>query len=46
MAEIKQIDTPTLVSWLEIKKEFTILDIRPQSERTEWQIPESIYINA
>lgn len=46
MKEIKQIDTRTLVSWLENKKEFTILDIRPQTEREEWSIPESKYFNA
>lgn len=46
MAEIKQIDTQTLVSWLKNKKEFTILDIRPQAEREEWFIPESNYFNA
>lgn len=46
MAELKQIDTKTLVSWIENKKEFTILDIRPQTEREEWFIPESIYFNA
>lgn len=46
MAEVKQIDTKTLVSWIENKKEFTILDIRPQAEREEWFIPESNYFNA
>lgn len=46
MAGVKQIDTRTLVSWLESKKEFTILDIRPKSEREEWFIPESKYFNA
>ena len=46
MAEVKQIDSKTLVSWLETKKEFTILDIRPQTERDEWFIPESKYFNA
>lgn len=28
------------------KKDFTILDIRPQTEREEWFIPESNYFNA
>jgi len=46
MAEVKQINTRTLVSWLKHKKEFTILDIRPNSEREEWFIPESKYFNA
>ena len=46
MADVKQIDTRTLTSWLENKKEFTILDIRPKSEREEWFIPESKYFNA
>lgn len=46
MAEAKQIDSKTLVSWLETKKEFTILDIRPKTERKEWFIPESKYFNA
>ncbi len=46
MAEVKEIDTKTLVSWMETKKEFTILDIRPQAEREEWFIPESNYVNA
>lgn len=46
MKGVKQIDTKTLVSWLANKKEFTILDIRPQAERDEWYIPESEYYNA
>lgn len=46
MAEVKQIDSKTLVSWLETKKECTIIDIRPQTEREEWFIPESEYFNA
>lgn len=46
MAEVKQIDALTLVSWIESKKDFTILDIRPQSKREEWFIPESQYYNA
>jgi glyoxylase-like metal-dependent hydrolase (beta-lactamase superfamily II)/rhodanese-related sulfurtransferase len=46
MAEVKQIDTKTLVAWLSHKKEFTILDIRPAAEREEWFIPESKYFNA
>ncbi len=46
MAEVKQIDSKTLVSWLANKKEFTILDIRPPAEREEWFIPESEYFNA
>ena len=46
MTEVKQIDIKTLVSWIDNKKEFTILDIRPPSEREEWFIPESTYFNA
>jgi glyoxylase-like metal-dependent hydrolase (beta-lactamase superfamily II) len=46
MAEVKQIDSKTLVSWLKNKKEFTILDVRSQNEREEWFIPESKYFNA
>lgn len=46
MAEVKQLDSKTLVSWLLTKKEFTILDIRPQIERKEFFIPESKYLNA
>jgi glyoxylase-like metal-dependent hydrolase (beta-lactamase superfamily II) len=46
MADVRQLDSKTLVSWLTTKKEFTILDIRPQSEREEWFIPESKYFNA
>mgnify|MGYP000933800684 CR=1 FL=1 len=46
MAEVKQLHSKTLVYWLIIKKEFTILDIRPLIERVEWFIPESKNINA
>ncbi len=46
MAEVKQIDALTLVSWINSKKDFTILDIRSQTEREEWFIPESSYYNA
>ncbi len=46
MAEVKQLHSKTLVYWLIIKKEFTILDIRPLIERAEWFIPESKNLNA
>jgi glyoxylase-like metal-dependent hydrolase (beta-lactamase superfamily II)/rhodanese-related sulfurtransferase len=46
MENAKQIDTNILRSWLEKRKEVSVLDIRPIQERTEWFIPGSIYLNA
>lgn len=45
MAEVQKIETKTLVSWIETKKDFILLDIRPQSQRDDWYIPESKYLN-
>lgn len=35
-----------LRNWLEEKKEVIVLDVRPKSQREEWQIPGSIYVDA
>jgi len=43
---IQTVDAATLRNWLENGRPVTILDIRPISERTEWFIPGSIYLNA
>ncbi len=46
MAAVKTINTDTLRTWLSESKPVSILDVRPASERAEWQIPNSIHINA
>ncbi len=46
MEGVKEIDTPTLRTWLETGKKVTVLDIRPVQERMEWFIPGSIYLDA
>jgi rhodanese-related sulfurtransferase len=45
MALAKQIDSRTLLSWIEQKKEFTLLDIRPLAQREACYIPESINVD-
>ncbi|OYX17624.1 MAG: rhodanese [Algoriphagus sp. 32-45-6] len=46
MTLIKEIDIQQLSNWLKTGKDITILDIRPLSERNEWYIPSSIYVDA
>lgn len=46
MEGAQQIDTHTLMAWLEAGKPVTLLDIRPIQERLEWYIPGSLYFNA
>jgi glyoxylase-like metal-dependent hydrolase (beta-lactamase superfamily II)/rhodanese-related sulfurtransferase len=46
METVKEIDSNTLRNWLETGKQVSILDIRPLTERSEWFIPGSVYINA
>ena len=45
ITEDLKIDISTLSSWLEEKKPVTILDVRPKTEREEWAIPGSIYVD-
>jgi len=46
MKSIKHVDADTLREWLETGKEVTVLDVRPQDEWEEWQIPGSLHIDA
>lgn len=46
MTTINEIDSQELSKWFEQGKQFTILDIRPLTERNEWHIPQSIHVNA
>ena len=40
------VDAETLRTWLENKKQVFVLDVRPPSQREEWQIPGSHYLDA
>ena len=40
------VDTETLRTWLENKEPIFVLDVRPQVQREEWQIPGSHYLDA
>lgn len=40
------VDAETLRTWLENKEPVFVLDVRPPSEREEWQIPGSHYLDA
>jgi glyoxylase-like metal-dependent hydrolase (beta-lactamase superfamily II)/rhodanese-related sulfurtransferase len=40
------VDAETLRAWLENNEPIFVLDIRPSSQREEWQIPGSHYLNA
>jgi rhodanese-related sulfurtransferase len=40
------VDAETLRTWLENNERVFVLDIRPQSQRAEWQIPGSHYLDA
>jgi rhodanese-related sulfurtransferase len=44
--EIKNIDAETLRLWFEEKEPVFVLDVRPQEQREEWQIPGSAYVDA
>ena len=46
MADIREITSDELRTWLEAGKDVSILDVRPLMERSEWFIPGSIYLNA
>jgi len=46
MADVREITTGELRTWLEAGKKVSILDVRPLTERSEWFIPGSIYFNA
>lgn len=46
MTTNKEISAEVLTQWIVQQKAITILDIRPQTEREEWKIPGSVYINA
>ncbi len=41
----ESIDAKTLRTWLEHGEPVTVLDVRPEDERTEWQIPGSVHAN-
>ena len=40
------VDAETLRTWLENKEPVFVLDVRPQAQREEWQIPGSHYLDA
>ncbi len=45
MNKVKLIDPTTLKDWLVKDKKVTVLDIRPDDQREEWLIPESVHFN-
>jgi glyoxylase-like metal-dependent hydrolase (beta-lactamase superfamily II)/rhodanese-related sulfurtransferase len=40
------VDADQLRTWLEAGKDVVVLDVRPKEQREEWQIPDSIYVDA
>jgi glyoxylase-like metal-dependent hydrolase (beta-lactamase superfamily II) len=46
MEDKQSVTTKTLQNWLVNNENVVVLDIRPQDQREEWQIPGSIYIDA
>lgn len=40
------VDTETLMQWLEQGRPVTVLDVRPEQERSEWHIPGSLHVDA
>ena len=46
MESVKQIEATTLRAWLENNEPVFVLDVRPTSQRKEWQIPGSHYLDA
>ena len=40
------VDAETLRAWLENEEPIFVLDVRPQAQREEWQIPGSHYLDA
>jgi rhodanese-related sulfurtransferase len=42
----KTVDAKTLRTWLESNEPVFVLDVRPPSQREEWQIPGSHYLDA
>lgn len=46
MESVKQIEAATLRTWLENNEPVFVLDVRPTSQREEWRIPGSLYLDA
>jgi rhodanese-related sulfurtransferase len=46
MESIKQVEATALRTWLENNEPVFVLDVRPISQREEWQIPGSHYLDA
>jgi glyoxylase-like metal-dependent hydrolase (beta-lactamase superfamily II)/rhodanese-related sulfurtransferase len=43
--DVKLVEVDTLKEWLATAKKITVLDIRSDSDRVEWKIPESVHYN-
>ena len=43
--DVKLVEVDTLKNWLASEKKVTVLDIRSDSDREEWKIPESVHYN-
>lgn len=43
--DVKLVEVDTLKEWLSSSKKVTVLDIRSDSDREEWKIPESVHYN-
>lgn len=42
----KQIEAETLREWLDTRQPVTVLDIRTDEDRAQWDIPGSVHVNA